>query len=367
MKKIGIVTFHSSHNYGSVFQAYAMAIVLQKMGLDARIVDYRHPATTAAYEFVWWYRGRSLKANLSNLWRHGILRKDREREQNFNDFINKNLPLTERYTKKDDIKDEFDYLVCGSDQIWNPKASGRNSSVYYLDFGKRETIRFSYAASSGGEDFAKGHEKEIGAYLSSLKRIGVRENSMKEYIHHTFNMECTVNPDPTSLLEQDDWVRLEEPVENIPNKFLLVYSLRNMRETVLFAKEVGDRYNLPVIHINPKRGRKGNEKVAGVRSLTTVSPSQFLWLFHHATFIVTNTFHGNMFSIIYRKPFVWYKKNNDERILTLHEFIGLGELRQVSDTNKFDGTLLTMDYASIEKLIRNFKDAGLKYMKDCIR
>lgn len=367
MKKIGIVTYHNSHNYGSVLQAYALARFMQKMDLDTKIIDFRHPKSIAMYESVWWSKERTIWSNFSNILRHILFKKDRERERLFNVFIDNKLPLTQRYNKKEEIEEDFDYLVCGSDQIWNPHAHGMNDSIYYLNFGKPNTIKFSYSASSGGEEFAKGCEKEIFLYLSDLKRIGVRERNMQEYIDKKFHLKSYLNPDPTALLEKDDWNELEEPINNPPTNYLLIYSLQNMHNTVLFAKEIGEKYNLPVIHINPNRNRKGNKTVKGVRSLNNVSPGQFLWLFHHASFIVTNTFHGNMFSIIYRKPFVCYaKESNDERICTLHHIIGMDASRRTMDINALDESFLKLDYTPIEGNIQKFKDEGIAYIKMCI-
>lgn len=368
MKTIGIITFHSAHNYGSVFQAYAMLRIMQKLGLSAKIIDYRHPMTTAMYEYVGWNKDFSIKQNLSNLWYKGICRDGRERARIFNDFITNNMCLTERVNNPKAIKEEFDYLVCGSDQIWNPLASGRNDPVYYLDFGNKDSIRFSYAASSGSYPFADGREKEIRTYLEAMKLIGVRETYMKEYIRKKLNLDSQVNPDPTVLLKKEDWEQIEEkhPSINEEKKYILVYTLSKMGDTIKFAKQVGAKYDLPVIHINHLIGKSCN--VEGIQSLKNVTPGQFLWLYHHASFVVSNTFHGNMFSIIYRKPFVWYcTSDTDSRIQTLHDAVGLFDSRKVRGIDEIEKTdIINLDYSIIEDKIEQFREKGISFIKNCI-
>lgn len=368
MKNIGIVTFHSSHNYGSVFQAYAMAKVMQNLGLNAKIIDFRHPATVAKFEFVWWYKGQSLKANLSNLLYRGLLGQGKKREHMFNEFIEKNMPLTKRYQNRKCINEHFDYLVCGSDQIWNPKATGKNDPIYYLDFDDDSTIRFSYAASSGSSPFAEGCEEQMNHYLKRMKGIGVRETYMKDYIQEKFGLSAVVNPDPTFLLDKEEWQKLEEPVCGLPKDYLLVYTLKAKQDCLLFAAEIGKKLNLPVVIINPGRGRKDRSIEGANYSLFDVAPGQWLWLYHNAKFVVSNTFHGNMFSVIYRKNFVCYAPDlRDTRIVTLHSRIGLGDTRLLKASIDFDVKKRTIDYGSINSQIESFRQEGVGYIRNQIK
>lgn len=367
MKNIGIVTFHSSHNYGSVFQAYAMARTMQNLGLDAKIIDFRHPATVAKFEFVWWYKGQSLKANLSNLLYRGLLGQGKKREQMFNKFIEKNMPLTCRYKDRSSIKEHFDYLVCGSDQIWNPRASGLNDPIYFLDFDDDSTVRFSYAASSGSSPFAEGCEEQMSYYLKRMKAIGVRETYMKDYIQEKFGLTAVVNPDPTFLLDKEEWQKLEEPVAGLPKDYLLIYTIRNKQQCADFAIKIANKMELPVVLINPGRGRKDRSVHGADYVLLDVSPGQWLWLYHNAKYVVSNTFHGNMFSVIYRKDFVCYAPDlRDTRIVTLHSKLGLGESRLLYKADEFGDSHKHLEYSAIKENTEIFIEDGLSFIKSCI-
>lgn len=368
MKKIGIVTFHSSHNYGSVFQSYALAHYLQGLGYDAKIIDFRHPAAKGMYEFTWWDKYSSTKGNIKNILTRGILRRGRKRMQVFNQFIEKYHPLTKRYKTRFEIDEHFDYLICGSDQIWNPRAKDSRDMIYFLDFGDQDTIRFSYAASSGSRKFLDEELPVIKPLLQRMKSIGVREQFMQDYLKNELGFESTVNPDPTILLEKEDWEKLEEPVDGLPKKFVVLYTLLDIQNTINRARIIADKLGLPLVLINKRVSPLKREKLDVDYNLYNLSPGQFLWLFHHAEFAISNSFHGNMFSIIYRKNF-GYPANDfhDTRIVTIHEKIGLGKSRFLQDVNDFDASQATINYGLLESRIDSFRNEGINYLTKCLK
>lgn len=362
-KKCGIVTFHSSHNYGSVLQSYAMVKVMQKMGLDAELIDFRHPRTTDLYEWRLWSPYKNWIWNLKELILRGLFGFGKKREQVFSDFIENVLKKSKRVKDKNDVPDIYDILVCGSDQIWNPLASGENDPIYYLDFGMT-TCKFSYAASSGSVRFGDKNPNQFKKYLSNLKSIGVREQFMQEYIKEEFGLASEVNPDPTFLLSTSEWSEIEKPYKGLPGNYLLIYTISRSQETINFAHQVAKKLKLPTVQICNERGIKALIHIGVDYRLLDVSPQQFLWLFHHASFIVTNTFHGNMFSVIFRKNFVHYALNPaDSRITTLHSTIGLNPDIMFYPGNQIDNIQFKIDYSKIEDKISDYAAKGIKYMQ----
>lgn len=360
--KCGIVTFHSSHNYGSVLQAYAMVKVMQRLGLDAELIDFRHPRTTDMYEWRLWSPYKNWKWNLRELVLRGLFGFGKKREQVFSDFIENVLVKSKRVKDKNDIPDIYDVLICGSDQIWNPKASGENDPIYYLDFGTT-TCKFSYAASSGSVRFGDSNPTQFKKYLTNLKSIGVREQFMKDYIKEAFGLESTVNPDPTFLLDATEWAQIEKPYKGLPEKYLLVYTIEYAKETVAFAHAVAQHLKLPIVQICNDRGVRAFLHKDVDYSLMDVAPQQFLWLFHHATFVVTNTFHGNMFSVIFRKKFIHYAiKSNDTRITTLHNVIGLDFSRKVYPSYAISEIQFNLNYEKCEKRISAYIQMGIDFI-----
>lgn len=362
--KCGIVTFHSSHNYGSVLQAYAMVKVMQRLGLDAELVDFRHPRTTDMYEWRLWSPYKNWKWNLRELVLRGLFGFGKKREQVFSDFIENVLIKSKRVKDKKDIPDIYDVLVCGSDQIWNPFASGCNDPIYYLDFGST-SCKFSYAASSGSKRFGDSNPTQFKKFLTNLNSIGVREQFMQDYIKEDFGLQSIVNPDPTFLLDAEEWRQVEKTYLGIPQKYLLVYTIQNPGKTVAFAKEVATRLQLPIVQICNDRGYRAFLHKGVDYSLMDVSPQQFIWLFRHASFVVTNTFHGNMFSVVFRKNFIHCANNpNDSRISTLHKAIGLGSDRKCYSISDINHIQFNVDYSIIEENIKDYIKCGINFIME---
>lgn len=365
LRKCGIVTFHSAHNYGSVLQSYAMVMTMRRLGLDAELIDFRHPHTTDMYEWRMWTPYKNWKWNLKDIVLRGILCIGKKREIVFRNFIDCKLPKSERVTDRKQIDpNKYDVLVCGSDQIWNPISTGENDPIYFLDFGNTK-YKFSYAASAGSSKFPEVQHEVMMHYLRNLKAIGVREDFLRNYLKNDFGLDSVVNPDPTLLLEADEWQKIEKVYSGLPQKYLLVYTLAKVDKTLAFARKIGEKLGLPVVQICNTRGIKGDAKKNVDYNLMDASPEQFLWLFHHSTFIVTNTFHGNMFSVIFRKDFVHYDVNgNDSRISTLHDAIGLKKSRMINKIE--DLKEKSINYAKIENEIVGYANNGLSFIKENI-
>ena len=148
----------------------------------------------------------------------------------------------------------------------------------------------------------------------------------------------------------------------MPQQYLLVYTLEHANETLEFARQMGNKLGLPIVQICNTRGLKGKSKDYVDYVLLDASPSQFVWLFNHARFIVTNTFHGNMFSVIFRKSFVHYDINgSDSRVTTLHTAIGLDQTRMIRTADAL--TESDINYALIETQICAFANKGIQFLK----
>ena len=289
----------------------------------------------------------------------------KKREQVFREFINHKLSKSVRFSRREDIPaSRYDILVCGSDQIWNFKATGENDPIYFLDFGTTR-CKFSYAASAGSLKFPKQEHNEYARLLGNLRSIGVRERFLQDYLKEEFNLDSVVNPDPTLLVNADEWAEIEMEYPHLPKRYLLVYSLFKADDTMAFARQVGARLGLPVVLICNTRILKFRSRKNVDYTIMGASPQQFLWLFHHASFIVTNTFHGNMFSVIFRKSFVHYDINGDDsRITTLHEAIGLNRSRMIKNVDALKET--DIHYELIERKIEAYANTGFQYIKNCL-
>ena len=225
MKKIGIITFHASHNYGSVLQAFALSKTLKNEGFDAKIINYRSQQQKDCYPIYRKYSG--LKGFLRNVYQRLISKKLKRRYNGFEDFINNTLPVTEEINDKDSIKkfsSTFDYYVCGSDQIWNP-ACQDFSPAYYLSFveGKK---RIAYAPSLGKGQFNDAHKALIEELLQNIDCISVREKQGKAFLETLTDKRVELVCDPVILFGRKAWEELISEI-NVKEPYMFVYFLEN--------------------------------------------------------------------------------------------------------------------------------------------
>lgn len=360
--KIGIVTFHNSFNYGAVLQCYALVETFKRLGHEVKIINLHNPRISDTYIYHFWRHENNMYLNLKETISCLILRKGIKRENCFKKFINL-FPLTRQYEIGDEIDEDFDCLVCGSDQVWNTKIIGERAIIYYfLDFG-HPLKRISYAASSGSNRFADGNENFFKGILSKFDKIGVREFFLKKYLRESLDLDACFTPDPTSLLEMNDWLKIEEPVSRIHSDYLLFYTVNGYFDFYKdLIMQISKSLNLPIVYIDNERSLRFKRNVI---DLSEVSPGQFLWLIRNAKFVVTDSFHGNMFSIIFRKAFchVSCLNGKDERISSLHNYVGLDDTRIISSYEDFEKKICgNIDPIYNEDKIKSFVKQGLDFL-----
>lgn len=316
--KICLITFHFVSNDGGVLQCYALQRFLEKQGHQVKVIDYRpsyHTIRYAAFKnpFVytrWYWRRfrntgfiiRSIRAARSFV-RCIYLNTRREEKataQVFDNFIRKNLHLTEQYTTLKQLREKpprSDAYVVGSDQLWNPDLLDfKFDPAYFLDFGDTSIPHVSYAVSTG----KKLSEKELGQ-LGMLCR-GLSAVSVREYNESLINAvgrDVHVCIDPTLLLEADDYSEIESRAQET-EPYIFVYGFEDSEALHDAVNMVQKQQGVRIINGCPHRIRLDGD----VTNLRACGPSEFLTLIKNAQYVVTNSFHGTAFSIVYKKEFV---------------------------------------------------------------
>ena len=287
--KIGILTFHWATNYGAVLQAYALQSFLTKLGHDVRIIDYQ-PLTYEKRFFQCFKTKRPwlIKKNLIEFYK----------EQPFIAFRKKYLKLTTRYHSLQELKGnppECDVYICGSDQIWNPSftkgGEGQPTTSYFLDFGNKKTIRIAYAVSFGCTEYQEEIKRIVSPVLTKFNAISVRENSGCEIVRNMGVDNVSLMPDPTLLLTAQAYNEISDG--SMPHQpFNFFYAIQD-RQLAIEKMENYFRHKFP-------------ERVISTRAFkySMIDLRQWLSLIKAARSVVTNSFHGIVFSIIYRKPFI---------------------------------------------------------------
>lgn len=317
--KIGIMTMHRVLNYGSALQAYALQQKLKDLGHESEIIDYEFPykkdipllsrIDTSLREFL--YRLRA----------HAPIYNTKARK--FRKFYKNYFKLSPLSCNRDNIASkQFDYdlFMTGSDQVWNPTFI-KTDTNFFLSFVKEGIPRVSYASSFAIDKIPNDLRESYRKYLSGYEVITVRENTSVDLVKQLTGRDVYVTCDPTLLLKADHYKKLSYNAKvNLPPKFLLVYILNYMYdpypEVNNIIMNIHNTLNLPIIYLDGSSLYKYNKSGKVVRDL---SPCEFIYVFEKASFVVTSSFHGTAFSVIFQRPFISILKKGvkDNRIKSL--------------------------------------------------
>ncbi len=336
MREVGILTFHCADNFGAMLQAYGLKTYLRGKGIEADIVPYEPPFMTGRHWWIPYVPIGSFEKILYLGWCGWIKnlklgKKFFEQRANMKQFRRRYL-MGERKKKLIFIwqlrRLEYPYYIVGSDQIWNPDITLGLRRAYFGAFeSKNKKKVIAYAASMGKKFIADKYSMEFSDLLKSVDHISVREKAAIPYINQFYKGDICVVPDPVFLLKKDNWVAIEKLPDEVG--YILVYMTERNDALIQCARELAKKKGLLIIKI------KGGPEAVGVNLITdyTAGPSEFLGYVHKADYVVTNSFHGVAFSIIYQKKFIVFQHSSaGARISDILELSGLeGRLYQEED------------------------------------
>lgn len=354
--KIGIITFNSAHNYGAVLQAWALQEYLKREGHQVEIINYRLPATDNLYRL---YVPRNpFKNDKLNEAVHALqyLKKSRtepdkaRKYHEFERFINHTLNTTEPMTKLAELKKanfDYDIMIAGSDQIWNGGLTSGVNPAYLLSFGKNEIKRISYAASIGRDEIPEIEHLFFSRYLRDFDYISVREEKAKEAISKLTDKEVSVVLDPTLLLQKEMYDKLKKDPK-VKQDYIYVHNVhlkKTDKRLNAMAEEISKRTGLPIVH-----NREDYDFTNELKKFTNGSPEEFVGYIANAEYVIANSFHATVFSIIYQRDFITIPHfQNPERMRHLLDSLGIAN-HMIASPGELpeDLTALNIDYAAVE-------------------
>lgn len=306
--RIGIITLPLHTNYGGILQAYALQTVLERMGHDARLIEERRkPLRLPLWKMPLAYGKRIAKNMLGHpcpvLFEQKCNRELPVVRQHTDAFINKYIRRMEVDGFADIRESEFNAFVVGSDQVWRPKYFGDIARAY-LDFAEGWSVRrVAYAASFGTDEweYTPLQTDRCGALLRRFDAVSVREASAVGLCRSHFGVDAVHVLDPTMLLSASDYAKLFEAAGTPKSQgTLLCYVLDASPEKSALVNRIAEEKHLVPFCVN-SRVEDGNAPLA-----ERIQPPVEQWLrgFHDAEFVVTDSFHACVFSILFRKPFI---------------------------------------------------------------
>ena len=325
--KIGILTYHRAENYGALLQAYALRTYLQSLGHDVSFVDYWPKYHSDYFKICSWttFAERPLKFKLLMLVRLLLMgSKLLKRKEVMQRFMHEQLRLPDvpTYTARDSKTERYDAVVYGSDQIWRKQnLEGVGFDEWYFGSDNVQTgKKIVYAGSMGKLENAPEDILYVKAHMQNFHSIAVREKDLQDYLLEQ-GIPSKLVIDPVFLLTKEQWLRLAV-VPKSGSPYILFYNLLNTAASVSFAKELSIKTGLPVREITKKTvfGKKE------LRFINSASVEEFLGLIEHAAYVVSNSFHGVAFSLIFEKEFFAVGMGDkSNRVVSLLETAGIPE------------------------------------------
>jgi len=366
--KVGILTLPLRHNYGGILQAFALQFALKKLGHEVIIINRQKNEKSAFIERLTsvsnkLFKRKRLKISASQ---YNLIYKNNI--EFINHQMNVSAPLFSKKAMGRYVKEhQLDAIIVGSDQVWRP---GYTPEIYnyYLDFlGKLPIKRVAYAASFGVDSWEYTWAQTIRCrhLLKKFDAVSVREKSGLDLCHQYFAVDAKHNLDPTLLLDREDYRSLIQPKPASGSGKLFTYILDATIAKSRIISEVTKNLSLTEFTSQPK------EKVGKYLKHPLndyVSPPIENWVdaFDQAEFVITDSFHGCVFSIIFQKPFIAIANNRRglARFKSLLDMLGLSD-RLVFDEGSIDLNLAKqeIDWEKVNGVLAKMRASSIDFLR----
>ena len=363
--KIGIVTCHRAHNYGAVLQAYALKTYLTKLGHEVEFADFvpayfsaskdvpRRPFFKSSFKqqllypkylYKWWWPAYKLKS---------------QRYSRFESFIRRYIiskPLDYR-------QQQFDMAVYGSDQIWSKEPLDNGTTYFDSAYWGDNTIsakkKITYSASMGVMRITPDDHAFVESHLDQFASVAIREQELYDYLLNNSLVDSDklfLTIDPVFILDKADWEKMV-PARIVHTPYLLFYDFQIDAETTKMVQQIAAERNLRIIRITD--GVVTTDKIDGY--MPTAGPMDFLSLIYYADFVVSSSFHGTAFSIIFGKQFVARQVWNTSRVQSLLNKLNIDN-RFIQDIENYKN-LGVIDYQNIQDTLKSLVSHSQKYLQ----
>lgn len=369
--KVGIITFHHSLNCGAMLQAWALQTYLRKHGLDAEIVNYGKIGWPCKY----YLRCDSLRHFIGSFY-NGFFTFFKSfgietcRRHLYRRFLRDQMALGNSVKKGEVGKRGYTHLVVGSDQVWHPVIN-EGDGTYFLANVPDGVKRISYAPSFGVDEFEPELERKMAGWLARFDALSVREPQGARIVKRLCGREATVVCDPTLLLGRVEYETIERrPRFGLPEKYIAVYTICGHPWAENAAIELGKKMVLPVVHL--PGGQLARWYLPGKpKRVTALGPAEWLWFIHHAEYVVTNSFHGTVFSLMFHKPFTvaLNGRASDARMLSLLEGVGLNDFnaeKQRGGEAEGRRDYANVDWGKVDEGVRRMAEKGKRYLEQSL-
>lgn len=363
--KVGILTYHRAENYGALLQAYATKTYLSSLGHDVSFIDYWPQYHSDYFKLFSWntFRQRGMKGKQAMLKSCCWIVPRWIRKKRLQDFMYQQLHLSKcpQYTNKEGITEKYDVVVYGSDQIWRKQhLSGVGFDDWYFGCDNvRADKKVVYAGSMGTIVSNSVNDSYVQKAMRNFNYISVREIDLQDYLTK-LDVSSSHVIDPVFLLSREQWKQIEDK-KSRKGKYILFYNLLNTSESTKFTEQLSRKMQLPIVEINKKLSLSH----LGSRYVSTASVERFLRLIDDAEYVVSNSFHGVAFSIIYEKQFFSTgMRSKRNRVVSLLRSAGLSE-RYIEDS-VVPSAIHPIDYSHVNNSLKSLTNYSKSFIQKAI-
>lgn len=337
MRKIGIVTIYDVSNYGNRLQNYAVKKVMNKV-TKLNVKEINTVNHFLGLKNIIRYRKSSIKRMLK-----------------FYDFSNKSKDIEYLCDYKNE---DYDFIVCGSDQIWNPYWAGYE--YMFATFADKEK-RIAYSASFGVSEIPEEKKEYYTKCLKDMKAISVREEAGAKIVKDLTGREAEVLVDPTLMLDKEEWKKVSRKPKSFFNKkYIMTYFLGEIDlEYKEYIKKIAMEMNCEIINLEKENNNK---------YWNSTGPAEFIWLIEHCMLFCTDSFHGSIFSVLMEVPFIVFERKSSigsmgSRLDTLLKKLQL-------EDRKYNGgsleEIMHIDYSYIPDILKYERKKTYNFLKSAM-
>ena len=383
MKKVGMAVCYDTKNFGSQLQVFATIKKVEECECKVEIIRYnkRVTPTFIIQTIPRLFNVSFLKSKLSGSERDKKLKQKpelmaqvKQRNQRFDEFVEEHFSeyFSEPYNGWETLVKKcatnYDEFLCGSDQLWLPNNLG--SHFYTLEFAPDDKPKIAYATSFGVSQIPERQKKATARYLNRFQYLSTRELAGQKIIQELTEKKASVVCDPTLLFDAMDWAEMLPERKIIEEPYVFCYFLGTNEEHRKAANEFKKRTGLKLVSCPFLDNFVETDQQFGDIQMFDMDAADFVNLIRHAEYVLTDSFHGSVFSILHHKKFMTFNRftaganSRNSRIDSLCTLLGLSERRfngDVMDVEK------VVDYVSVEERLVELRAESIEYLENALK
>lgn len=382
MKKVGLAVCYDTKNFGSQLQVLATIQKVEDLGYETEIIRYKKKLTPTfvVQTIPRLFNASFIKAKLHSKNKKKQIEKHPDianyitvRDGRFNKFVEKYFTnLSKPYSGWENLVREsaknYDVFLCGSDQLWLPNNLG--SHFYTLEFAPENKPKIAYATSFGVSQIPERQKKATTKYLNRFQYLSTRELAGQKIIQELTGKTASLVCDPTLLFDAKGWAQMLPERKVVEEPYVFCYFLGTHEEHRKAANEFKKRTGLKLVTCPYLDNFVEKDQQFGDIQLFDMDAADFVNLIRHAEYILTDSFHGSVFSILHHKKFMTFNRfaaganSRNSRIDSLCTLLGLSERR-------FNGNVMDVekdvDYAGVEERLSELRADSIEYLENALR